>query len=345
METLFEKRLQQTQNNMKQRKITKTMYRSEWERFAVWTEVEGLASLPPDACTVGDYLRYMKEQGLAQSSLNGVVAAIAWQTKCIAKTPEACRPKILHGFAMHDARDLIDEIREVYDSIVGEMEQKEPNRARAITPEDLSAIILNGGRQRQHHVLTGIRQESREHARKRAKTDKALFLVMYDGLLRGSEAGAVKWSDITRQPDGSGDLHVRKSKTSAKRRTRNRYLRKETMEALGAIRPAEYDPEAYVFAWKHPDGSLRPITRKSISIRLKKAAKQAGIEGWERFSSHSFRVGGAQFLSSQGASDLQIADAGDWGSTIMVLQYVRAGDREQSAIKRFMPESIVEKPL
>ena len=59
----------------------------------------------------------------------------------------------------------------------------------------------------------GGRLETPEYARRRGLVDIALASVMRDGLLRRGEAAAATWSDVTWEPDGSGRLLVRRSKT------------------------------------------------------------------------------------------------------------------------------------
>ena len=270
------------------------------------------------------------KKGNKAGTLKVAFAAIAWQIKCFAKVPDECRPESLKGFTL--ANSSIAEAKEIRDSVVSDMKQSEPRRAREVTVQDLALIFRNDSKQRQY----GTRTESREHARTRAKTDKALFLVMFNGLLRGSEGGNISWEDIEIYPDGSGDLHVVKNKISGKRRTRTRYLTVECVEALNAIRPKDYNPEDFVFTERTVDGEIKNLCVKTIGNRLKQAARHSGIRGWQEYSSHSFRVGGAMHLYNNGATLAQIMDAGDWTTTETVMGYIRAGNREESVVKRLM---------
>ena len=276
-------------------------------------------------------MRYAVKKGNKSGTLKVAFAAIAWQVKCFTKVPEECRPESLKGFTLVDSP--IAEAKEIRDSVVSDMKQSEPRRAREVTVQDLALIFRNDSKQRQYG---GIRQESRERARTRAKTDKALFLTMFNGLLRGSEGGNIRWEDIEIYPDGSGDLHVVKNKISGKRRTRTRYLTQETIKSLISIRPKDYDPEDYVFTERTVDGEIKNLCVKTIGNRLKQAARHSGIRGWDEYSSHSFRVGGAMHLYNSGATLAQLMDAGDWSTTETILGYVRAGNREHSVVKQLM---------
>ena len=335
--TKFETALTEAQNDTRPRAITKDTYRKYWRIFADWCEENGHECYPPSYKTIGAYLRYVdKVEGRKAGTLRSKFAAITWQIKCFSKVPEECRPESLVGFTLKDSP--IPEAREILDTVISEMEQEEPKRARGITVEELAQIFRNDTKQRDY----GVRQESREHARTRAKTDRALFLTLFNGLLRGSEGANVRWGDIEIYPDGSGDLFVRYSKTSGKRRTRNRYLTPECVEALNAIRPKDgYDPDDYVFTERKENGNVKPICRRTITKRIKAAAQHAGIRGWQEYSSHSFRVGGAMHLyhgdgNGNKATLAEIADCGDWTTTETILGYVRAGNREKSAVKRLM---------
>ena len=339
--TKFEDALKTAQDNTRPRAITKDTYRKHWRLFAAWCETEKRECLPPSYETIGAYMRYAIKKGNKAGTLKVAFAAIAWQIKCFAKVPEECRPESLKGFTLKDSP--IPEAKEIRDSVISDMEQTEPKRARGITAQELALIFRNDSKQRQY----GTRTESREQARTRSKTDRALFLTMFNGLLRGSEAANIRWEDIEEYPDGSGDLHVTKNKISGKRRTRNRYLTAETVEALNALKPkgGEYNPEDYVFSERTKDGKIKKLCVKTIGNRLKQAARHAGIKGWDEYSSHAHRVGGAMHLytgsgsggvNQKGATLAEIMDAGDWGSPEVVLGYIRAGNREHSAVKRLM---------
>ena len=64
-----------------------------------------------------------------------------------------------------------------------------------------------------------------------------------------------------------------------------------------------------------------PILRRTFSNDLKFALKLGGLNDL-RYTSHSFRIGGASYLASQGFSDLQIKQAGRWSSSAY-LNYLR----------------------
>ena len=99
---------------------------------------------------------------------------------------------------------------------------------------------------------------------------------MWDGLLRRSEASALRWGDVEVHADGSGRLHVVRSKTDQTAEGAGIYLGPASLEALLAIRPQEavIDPGASVFR----------LSAVQISRRIKAATKMAGLGNW--FSAH-----------------------------------------------------------
>ena len=93
------------------------------------------------------------------------------------------------------------------------------------------------------------RKEAEFQAAMRAAVDLPLLEVMRDGLLRGSEASALRWRDLEFHADGSGRLHVLRSKTDQTAEGTVLYLGPAAVDALLAIRPDEamIDPGASVF--------------------------------------------------------------------------------------------------
>ena len=159
----------------------------------------------------------------------------------------------------------------------------------------------------------------------RAAVDLALLEVMRDGLLRGSEASALRWGDLEFHADGSGRLHVLRSKTDQTAEGIVLYLGPAAVDALLAIRPNEavIDPGASVFG----------LSSRQISRRIKAATKMAGLG--DGFSGHSPRVGMAQDLSAAGAELPELMTAGRWDSPMMPAKYTEAQAAGRGAVARY----------
>ena len=94
------------------------------------------------------------------------------------------------------------------------------------------------------------RKETETLAAMRAAVDVALLEVIRDGLLRRSEVAALRWGDLEFHTDGSGRLHVARSKTDQSAEGAVLFLGPAAVDALLAICPHEavIDPDASIFA-------------------------------------------------------------------------------------------------
>ena len=347
MTTNFENALKDAQNDTTPRPDSEDIYRGRWQRFENWcearkgeaaseTEAKRYEYYPPSVPLIGAYIRSMEAEGLKAGTLQGAFTAIAWQVECFTEVPEEDRPESLKGFT--ETGSPMPKARKILKKVIGNMNQTPAKRARGITVEELAQIFRNDKKQRDY----GSRTETREEARKRMKKDKALFLTMFYALLRSSEAVNLRWSDIKILSDGWGKLHVRKSKTSSKRRTHIRELSLEVIEALNALLQLAqsregFDSEDYIFT----ERSGKHITRRTVSTRIKAAARHAGIKGWDEFSSHSFRAGCAQHLfNNLNVSVEKIAVVGDWASHEVVLSYVANSSKKHNVMRMYMTDPI-----
>ena len=122
--------------------------------------------------------------------------------------------------------------------------------------------------------------ETARAATRRGHVDIALVRTLRDGLLRRSEAAALQWQDLSVEAsDGSGRLHIARSKTDQEARGHVADLTPGTAACLQRIKPTGAQPEDRIFA----------MSARTIANRIKAAAEAAGIEG--RFAGHSGRVG------------------------------------------------------
>ena len=195
---------------------------------------------------------------------------------------------------------------------------KPRKQAKGLTSEALAAVKATARIQR---VDKGKRRrkETEAVANRRALVDLALLQVMRDGLLRRSEAAALRWGDLEFHEDGSGRLHVLRSKTDQAAEGAVLYIGPAAVDTLLAIRPEEavIGPGANVFG----------LSASQIYRRVKAATKMAGLG--DGFSAHSPRVGMAQDLSSAGAELPELMTAGRWGLAHHAGQVYRSPGRRQ----------------
>ena len=164
--------------------------------------------------------------------------------------------------------------------------------------------------------------ESADQARRRGLVDIALIGLMRDCLLRRSEAAAVVWRDISREPDGSGRLFVGVSKTDQEGDGVLLFISRQTMRDLENIREG-VGPD-------HPVFGLHP---KSIGVRIAAAAEAAGMAG--HFTGHSARVGMARDLARAGEELPALMTAGRWKGAEMVARYIARESAGRGAVARY----------
>ena len=157
----------------------------------------------------------------------------------------------------------------------GAQKQAAPLHAGALAA--IRATAFTRRRTRGGHI------ETVEYARRRGLVDVALASVMRDGLLRVSEAAALRWGDVELAGDGSGRIRIPESKTDQEAEGVVLYLGPAAVEALLAIRPEEAVIDAVT-----PVFNLHPDT---IRRRLQQAARAAGLPGWRDITGHAGRVG------------------------------------------------------
>ena len=156
--------------------------------------------------------------------------------------------------------------------------------------------------------------------------DVALLSVLRDGLLRRSEASALRWGDVEIQEDGSARIHVRRSKTDPEAEGAVLYIGPDAAAALVAIMPegfAVVDPEALVFG----------LSASQIGRRVSAAAKAAGLG--DGFTGHSGRVDMAQDLAAAGVELPDLMTAGRWKSSRMPARYIERQAAGRGAVARY----------
>ena len=167
--------------------------------------------------------------------------------------------------------------------------------------ERVLAGFRREGRARGPGQVVGVRWEQADAAAAvagssdgsvRGLRDAALLAVMSDGLLRVSEATALKVADL----EAEGAVQ---------------YIGEPTVARVQAWLSAAGITGGPMF--QRLDKAGRPRGRLStVSIRaiIQRRAAEAGVEG--RVSGHSLRVGGAQSLAAAGASIVEMQTAGRW---------------------------------
>ena len=149
-----------------------------------------------------------------------------------------------------------------------------------------------------------------------------MMSLMRDALLRIGEAAELRWDDLAREPDGTGRLLIRRSKTDREGEGAVAFVSAPTMNALTDIRNGA-----------GPGDSIFGLSARQMRRRIKAAAESAGLG--EGFSGHSARVGMAQDLVRAGTELTALMNAGRWKSHQMPAHYTRNEEAGRGAVARY----------
>ena len=164
----------------------------------------------------------------------------------------------------------------------------------------------------------------------RSLLDRALVCVSYDTLCRRSETVAIRIEDLTFHEDGSGTVHILKSKTDQMGAGTVKYLSPTTVEHLQNWLACAEINQGAVFRGLNRWQQVLPtaLSGEGVSRSFKRIALSTGLD-MSQISGHSTRVGAAQDLVAAGIDMPAIMQAGSWTTPERVARY-----SEQLQVKR-----------
>lgn len=278
-------------------------YASQWRQFLIWALGNGIQALPADPAQVAVYLdKRIEEKGHKPSSLRMAASAIAFVHKTAEMSDPCASPVVKKTLRMATRKA-----------------GRSQRQAKALTAEAFEAIRSTACKPRPGR---GGTLESDATATHRGNLDLALIGLMRDAMLRVSEATEITLKDLITEPDGTGRLLIRRSKTDLDGVGAVAFVSRETMQMLSLIRN-DQDDDDRVFR-------LRP---NQISRRIKQAAEAAGLG--DGFSGHSPRVGMARDLARLGIELPSLMNAGRWRSPQMPAHYTRNESAGRGAVAQF----------
>ena len=266
-------------------------YLGHWTRFRNWAQEQGLDLPGGLEAALCDYLVRLAEDGKRTATIRQARAAII-------------KGADLAGWPRPGGSGVAEMMRGLGRILRGPQRQAAPLHAEALAAIRATAFI-----------------------RRHTRGDVALASVMRDGLLRVSEAAALRWGDVELAGDGSGRIRIPESKTDQEAEGVVLYLGPAAVEALLAIRPEEAVIDAVT-----PVFNLHPDT---IRRCLQQAARAAGLPGWRDITGHSGRVGMAQDLSAPGFALPELMTAGRWKSPRMPARYTERQTAGRGAVARY----------
>ena len=278
-------------------------YRTQWRAFTAWALRRGTATLPADPAEVAAYLAgRLHRHNHKPATLRVAASAIAFVHRSAGLDNPCASPQV--------ARTLKAATRKA---------GRSQKQAAALTAEAFSAIESTALKPRPGR---GGRLESPQAAHRRGGVDIAMIGLMRDAMLRTSEAAALTWQDLQTEPDGTGRLLIRNSKTDPEGQGAVMFVSRPTMTALTMIRNGAAEAD-----------SIFGLHRDQISRRIKQAAQTAGLGAG--FSGHSPRIGMARDLVRAGTELPSLMVAGRWRSPTMPAHYARNETAAKSAVAQF----------
>lgn len=180
-----------------------------------------------------------------------------------------------------------------------------------------------------------------------AVRDRALMMVAYETMTRRSEVAGMIIEKLELKKDGSGAVRLGKTKTDQSGKGARLPVTAETMAHLQAWLDLAAITEGPIWRsiparWsgKRPLG--KPLEPREVARIFKRRAAAAGLNP-ELFAGHSTRIGAAEDLVADGASDIQVMQAGRWKSSTMVARYTKHLRDSDNAMMRFRAKR-TEKP-
>ena len=282
-------------------RTTVESYAYIWADFSAWRQGRGVPLENVEPVHVRVYLEKRSER-LMVGSLWNLVNGIAFGFE-------------EHGFLINPA--IADEVVDYVSDL--EVERKEDaSQVDPIREADFNAILESSFEPRP--------RERRSRTELRGALTVSLVRTMFDGLLRGSDARAARWSDLSRSGDGSGSLLLRRSKTDKYGKGERTYVSAVAFEYLDLVR----DLRRFHGEGVREDDLVFGLARNKMGSLIRKACADAGLVG--RFGTHSMRVGGAQELALAGFPMSMIMLAGRWSSPDMPWYYIRNLKAHESAM-------------
>ncbi|MHB8742118.1 MAG: tyrosine-type recombinase/integrase [Sulfuricaulis sp.] len=322
-------------------------WRSDWRQWRTWCKREGLPSFNPSAAQLSHFLNWyapkhkvatIRRLGATLTAMHVAAGFPDPLADAIAHEVwlEAIKPpklKIRKKKPGKDGRIVEAPIRAVLDPVT-----KKPKDKRdwdVDQAEGLRRDVLD-------EILAKIDTDTLIGAR-----DVALLLTLYDLLGRREEVVALEVADLKPDPkDESATILIRRSKTDQSGEGRQMYLRPATHRAIarwlqiasitdGMLFRSLRGHAVHTMATTSPglkDSEVSRIIKRRVSaIRTVDGTPKYNVD---LFSGHSCRVGAAQDMAEAGMSDVEIMNAGRWGSIAMIARYTAHIRAKKSAMAK-----------
>ena len=286
--------------------LTRRQYRSAWKQFDAWR---------------GD--RPVNDRNLAQYCWHRFKIPVYWNGQKRDLAPITIRGDIqavqFRSVNSEQPNPVGPKTKAIMKAISRDGAGRGRGAARGLLEEEIQAMCQHCENE---FSLWGLR-------------DAALFLCMWDGLLRCSEACGIDVSDLreTDDPEDNGmKILIRKSKTDQTGKGSWAYIGPATVVRVRRWIKAAGVTEGPLFRGISSGGRAGKgrMSGSTIAVCVRRRAKECGINGAVR--THSFRRGMCQHLSRLGWSIQEIARAGRWKTPGMVIRYIEGQEASTNAV-------------
>ncbi|WP_157964756.1 tyrosine-type recombinase/integrase [Algibacillus agarilyticus] len=149
---------------------------------------------------------------------------------------------------------------------------------------------------------------------------RLLVNLMFDGLLRASEASELKFTDIKSK---SNTVFLAKSKTDKRKVGSYRFISNTTIALLEEYKHEFKINEGYILRALSPNQRVqdKPIQYQTVLNDFRLISTLLDLDN--PLTAHSARVGGAITMSENGIDPVKIQISGGWTGLSMVERYTR----------------------
>jgi site-specific recombinase XerD len=164
--------------------------------------------------------------------------------------------------------------------------------------------------------------------------DITLLFVGFETLCRQSELVSFDWADFELQEDGTGLLHLAKSKTDQDGEGTYLYLSVNTTNLLLGWKSVSNptDKAGAIFRGIYSDASMgERLSSRGVQRCFKRIATRLGLQP-DVFSGHSTRVGSAQEMIERNIDSSKVMLSGRWKSMAMLVKYAKKINAKKSGI-------------
>ncbi|MCC8379105.1 tyrosine-type recombinase/integrase [Xenorhabdus sp. PB30.3] len=293
-------------------------FMSAVRQWCQWCLAKGRSYLPVEADYLRDYLWELHERGLAPATIRSCAAMLNLLHRQAGLIPPG------------DSQQVKRVLKKIHRLAVVRGEQ---------TGQAIPFRIAD---------LNRLDTAWQDSPRLKDRRNLAFLFVAYNTLLRVSNLGRLKVSDVMYQRDGSILLNVGYTKTRVDGQGLVKSLSPRAAARLRAwlqVSGLSDHPDAYVFCPVHRSNqavvtTTHPLDRRKLSPIF--AAAWDVVHGEDQqpknkgryatWTGHSARVGAAQDMTESGYSLAQIMHEGTWTKPETVLGYIRHLDAKKSVM-------------